>query len=217
MQENPDSQDRKGVEEDISEAPGRPEAETGKEPWKENERESRKGTEEEAEEGTEEKRTEEKNEGERRTAYTMKKRLTKSKSNRMLFGVCGGLGEYLGIDPTLVRLAFVALTLIDGVGLVIYIILAVIMPTEDSVEMTPKETVTSNLNGLHEELKQAGGGIREKSDRNRLLGSILLIVGAYLLLDRTGIFWRFRWLDELFLPVILILGGAWLLLKNRDN
>jgi phage shock protein C len=62
------------------------------------------------------------------TFYTMGERLTKSKTDRKLFGVCGGLGEYFGIDPTLIRLAFVALTLFDGIGLVIYIALAIIIP-----------------------------------------------------------------------------------------
>ena len=38
---------------------------------------------------------------EKRTTYTMKKRLTKSRKERMLFGVCGGLGEYFGIDRPL--------------------------------------------------------------------------------------------------------------------
>jgi phage shock protein PspC (stress-responsive transcriptional regulator) len=54
--------------------------------------------------------------------------LTKSKTERKLLGVCGGLGEYFEIDPTLIRLAFVALTLFDGIGLVIYIVLAIIIP-----------------------------------------------------------------------------------------
>jgi len=62
------------------------------------------------------------------TICPMKERLTKSKTERKLLGVCGGLGEYFGIDPTLIRFAFVALTLFDGIGLVIYIIMAIIIP-----------------------------------------------------------------------------------------
>ncbi len=62
------------------------------------------------------------------TICSRKERLTKSKTERKLFGVCGGLGEYFGIDPTLIRLVFVALTLFDGIGLVIYIIMAIIIP-----------------------------------------------------------------------------------------
>jgi phage shock protein PspC (stress-responsive transcriptional regulator) len=71
---------------------------------------------------------------EKSTVYKKEKRLTRSKTNRMLFGVCGGLGKYFGIDPTLVRLGFVLLALLDGIGIVIYIILAIIMPQEDSVK-----------------------------------------------------------------------------------
>lgn len=80
---------------------------------------------------------------EEHVVYTTKKRLTRSKSDRMLFGVCGGLGKYFGIDPTIVRLAFVLLALIDGIGIVIYIILAIIMPKEDNVQMIPETTKSS--------------------------------------------------------------------------
>ena len=66
----------------------------------------------------------------------MKKRLTKSKKERMLFGVCGGLGEYFGIDPTFIRLAFAALAL-QGIGIVLYIILAILMPSGEKLEMVP--------------------------------------------------------------------------------
>ncbi len=57
------------------------------------------------------------------------KRLYRSTQDRMFAGVCGGIGEYLDVDPTLVRLAFVALTLLSsGSGLVIYLILMLIVP-----------------------------------------------------------------------------------------
>jgi len=55
------------------------------------------------------------------------KRLTKS-SNRMICGVCGGIGEYLGIDATVVRLLWVLLSVMGGAGLLAYIIAAIIIP-----------------------------------------------------------------------------------------
>lgn len=64
------------------------------------------------------------------------KRLVRSRGNKMLAGVCGGLAEYLGVDPVIVRLAAVLLTLWNGVGLLIYLVLALIMPQEP--ELTPK-------------------------------------------------------------------------------
>lgn len=60
----------------------------------------------------------------------MRKRLYKSEDNRILCGVCGGVGEYLGIDPTLVRLVWVLITLAAGAGLLLYIVAAIIMPRE---------------------------------------------------------------------------------------
>lgn len=52
------------------------------------------------------------------------KRLYKSRNNRMLSGVCGGLGEYLGVDPTLIRLLY----LFSGIGIIVYIIMAIVIP-----------------------------------------------------------------------------------------
>lgn len=62
------------------------------------------------------------------------KRLYRSRTDRQLTGVCGGLGAYLGIDPTLIRIAFVLLTLFGGPGLLLYIILALIVPEEPVYE-----------------------------------------------------------------------------------
>lgn len=56
------------------------------------------------------------------------RRLYRSNSNRMIAGVCGGLGEYLNLDPTVVRLIFVLLFLLAGHGLLIYLILMLLVP-----------------------------------------------------------------------------------------
>lgn len=57
------------------------------------------------------------------------KKLTKSSENCMICGVCGGIGEYFQIDPTLIRLLWAILTFCGvGSGIIIYIIAAVIMP-----------------------------------------------------------------------------------------
>lgn len=59
----------------------------------------------------------------------MKRQLFKSSMNRILFGVCGGIGEYFDIDPTIIRLIWVILTLCGfGAGIPIYIIAAIIVP-----------------------------------------------------------------------------------------
>ncbi|WP_430389535.1 PspC domain-containing protein [Dyella sp. 20L07] len=58
----------------------------------------------------------------------MEKRLHRSLNDRKLAGVCGGLAEYLGWDPTLVRLLWVILTLLGGSGILIYLVLWIVMP-----------------------------------------------------------------------------------------
>jgi phage shock protein C len=61
------------------------------------------------------------------------KKLVRSQENRMLFGVCGGVAEYLNIDPVLVRLFFVLLALSTGWGFIVYILLAILMPEEKPI------------------------------------------------------------------------------------
>ena len=56
------------------------------------------------------------------------KRLYKSQTNEMIFGVCGGVAEYLNIDPTIVRLIWAVLVFAFGTGVLAYIIAAIIMP-----------------------------------------------------------------------------------------
>lgn len=58
------------------------------------------------------------------------KRLYRSRSDEMIAGVCGGLAEYLNVDPTVIRLVFLLLLFAGGGGLFIYLILWVIMPLE---------------------------------------------------------------------------------------
>lgn len=58
----------------------------------------------------------------------MERKLCKSPTDRMLTGVCGGIGEYFGWDPTWVRIGWAACVLIGGTGLLLYIAAALIMP-----------------------------------------------------------------------------------------
>ena len=57
------------------------------------------------------------------------KRLMKS-NNKMICGVCAGIGEYLNLDPTVVRLLWILFSMMGGAGLLAYIIAAIIIPEE---------------------------------------------------------------------------------------
>ena len=64
------------------------------------------------------------------------KRLYKARGHRMVCGVCGGLGDFFGIDATVIRILYVVISLITSaglLGLILYFILAVIIPEDDGI------------------------------------------------------------------------------------
>lgn len=62
------------------------------------------------------------------------KKLVRSRTNRTICGVCGGIGEYLNIDPTLVRLVWLVCSLAScGTGLIVYIAAALIIPEDNGI------------------------------------------------------------------------------------
>lgn len=60
----------------------------------------------------------------------MEKRLQRSRTEKMVGGVCGGLAEYFKVDPTIVRILWVLISLLGGAGILLYVILWVIMPLQ---------------------------------------------------------------------------------------
>jgi phage shock protein PspC (stress-responsive transcriptional regulator) len=73
----------------------------------------------------------------------MTKKIYRSESDRMIAGVCGGIGEYFDIDPTIVRIIF-AFILLSGGGLILYIILWIVIPTESRVNKEKEYTKQDN-------------------------------------------------------------------------
>jgi phage shock protein PspC (stress-responsive transcriptional regulator) len=59
------------------------------------------------------------------------KKLYRSRNNRRIFGVCGGLAEYFSVDPVLIRI-IAALSILSGLGIMVYIIMAIIVPLEST-------------------------------------------------------------------------------------
>jgi phage shock protein C len=78
----------------------------------------------------------------------MAKKLYRSRKDRVLVGVCGGVGNYFNVDPVLIRLAWVLASLACGAGILVYVIAAVLMPEkpEDYSQKTyePKTEETAN-------------------------------------------------------------------------
>lgn len=68
-----------------------------------------------------------------RKVLLMKKRLYRIESGKMLAGVCGGIAEYFNVDPTLIRALWILFCILGGSGILLYIILAVLIPSEDNL------------------------------------------------------------------------------------
>jgi phage shock protein C len=93
----------------------------------------------------------------------MQPRLSRSTSERMVAGVCGGLAEYFNIDPVIVRLIFVLVTLTSGIGLPVYILLWVIMPRE--VALSGQEPFERSAQQLSEDAAQPGQQFSQEASR----------------------------------------------------
>ncbi|WP_344103169.1 PspC domain-containing protein [Nocardiopsis rhodophaea] len=80
-----------------------------------------------------------------------KKKLRRSSSKRILTGVCGGIGEFVGVDAILVRLAFAVFTLLGGSGILLYVIAWLVMP-EEGTDTSVIEHIIRNFQGKQSNL-----------------------------------------------------------------
>lgn len=114
--------------------------------------------------------------------------LRRSKTDRVLAGVAGGLGRYLGVDPVILRIAFVVMTLAGLAGVLVYIIGWIAIPEEKEGE---------NIEAAH----PSGGNTARV-----IAGGVLILIGGAVLLDRV-----IPDLGRFFWPAAIILVGAFVL------
>ncbi len=135
------------------------------------------------------------------------KTLHRSSKNTVIAGVCGGLGEYFDIDPVLFRLLFVAVTLLGGSGVLIYIILWLVIPEDTSKAKDTDDTLKENAS----DMRRTGERLVKEAntDKGRLwIGLIIVLIGLFFLLD------NFISIKQFFLPSIVILAGLIVIIKG---
>jgi len=128
--------------------------------------------------------------------------LYKSSNNKVLAGVCGGIGEYFAIDTVIIRLLWVVFTLMGGAGLIAYIIAAIIIPERNS-----NQTFEENYAGYEEHNSESKGNHRNST---LVLGIILILFGAFVFL-KDFIPWIPR---DMIWAVILIGLGIFFIVKK---
>jgi phage shock protein PspC (stress-responsive transcriptional regulator) len=150
----------------------------------------------------------------------MSGRLLRSKTDRFLGGVCGGLGRYLGFDPTVIRLVFLLLIFGTGWGVVLYIALWILLPAEGSPEPGAGDVggqLSERMKGVGEDLRQATQ--RPNPKAGLWFGAGLIVVGAFLFLQRLGETLGITWLNtffgwQLILPALIILIGVAIIIRG---
>lgn len=127
-------------------------------------------------------------------------RLMRSETDKMIAGVCGGLAEYLNIDPVLVRLAFILLFLASGIGLAIYFVLWVILPTPSRAQPM--------IRVMDERAPGDPADLKSHFSPAATVGVIMIAFGAFFLLSQFG------WVNNAFWPIVLIGAGLFYLIRR---
>jgi len=156
----------------------------------------------------------------------MPSRLERSLTNKVVAGVCGGIAEYLQVDPTLVRVFFVVGTIVTGgLGLLGYVVLVVLMPLPGQAAPFVKTSgvTTSTMEGAAISDPAAttpvGAPVApaptdpEAAERRRwAFGLFLIALGAIFMFGNLGVFRIVRW--DLVWPLVLIAIGVLFLVQR---
>ncbi len=131
----------------------------------------------------------------------MKKKLYRSSRGKILAGVCTGLGEYFEIDPVLIRALFIVALFSGGIGVILYIVLWIIMPTEETIlSATSEPSEQSELDSKFVSEKH----FSEKHKGTVVTGLVLIGLGTFFLIRELFPMFSFKYM----LPIVLIAIGA---------
>ena len=144
-------------------------------------------------------------------------RLYRSETNKVIAGVCGGLGEYFNIDPTIIRILFILFAFLHGSGLIVYIIMWVLVPTESQNANLGNDHVKQNVEEMKEKAKTFAQDLKmsrhDNTHDSRFWWALLIIViGFFFLFKNFGLFEGFD-LGQ-YWPVILIILGLVFILRR---
>jgi len=157
----------------------------------------------------------------------MSKRLYKSRTEKVIDGVCGGIAEYFGIDHTLVRLLWIASIFAGGAGIILYIIAMIIIPTEPYQQTQSSQTQSSqtqsgtsyNYNPQTGEKMydvSSDGKVRRDNDESVssmvkvIIGAVFLLMGMYFIANNFfNLSWFFNVSWKVFIGILFIaIGGV---------
>jgi len=148
----------------------------------------------------------------------MANRLYRSKSDRVLGGVCAGLGSFLKIDPVFIRIFFIVWTVLGEFAVLIYILLWVIVPSDSSAEADE----TFQINDLGARFQQMGREIAEVSRQPNseliiFAGVGLIAWGIYYLIRRLVPYLDLWAYSQYLWPALLIIAGLFVIFRTNKK
>lgn len=137
-------------------------------------------------------------------------RIYRSNRNKFISGLCGGIGEYFNIDPTIIRLAYALFFLINfPLALFLYIVGTIIIPIDSGV-INYEDYDTSSSRGRYYKKNNSNIGL--------IIGLILVTLGLFLILELlVPNFKSFISKGLNFWPILLILFGIYIIFNNQEK
>jgi phage shock protein C len=159
------------------------------------------------------------------------KRLYKSRKNKVIDGVCGGIADYFEVDPVLVRVIFVLFFFFGGSAIIAYIVGMIIMPrapleTEQGPEKPPEQGEEQGKSSAKTTMKEEAASPvpASASAGSLIIGILLILIGGIFLMSNFhfpffhSFFWWFRYhFWDFFIPGIIIVLGLLLIVKGTEK
>ncbi|HOT32275.1 MAG TPA: PspC domain-containing protein [Petrotogaceae bacterium] len=152
----------------------------------------------------------------------MSKRLYKSRTEKVIDGVCGGIADYFGIDPTLVRLLWIASIFAGGAGIILYIIAMIIIPTEPYQQSQNSQAQSGSSYNYNPQTGEkmydvsSDGKVMRDNDESVssmvkvIIGAVFLLMGMYFIANNFfNLSWFFNVSWKVFIGILFIaIGGV---------
>lgn len=155
------------------------------------------------------------------------KRLYKSRKNKVIDGVCGGIAEYFDVDPVLVRILFVLFFFVGGSAIIAYIVGMIIIPVRPAGEETVdnKPVAADQARTEPEQASVTPAKTGSVSGGSLVVGIVLILIGALFLMKNFNFpffHWDFWWWFErnffrFLIPGILVVVGLVLIFKSKEQ
>jgi phage shock protein C len=148
---------------------------------------------------------------------TEKKKLYRSKTDRVIGGIAGGMADYFKIDSLIIRIIFIVIALVSQVApaVIAYLIAMIVIPKEGQSSSSTPEKITNVAGEFEDKIKSVTESFKH-NHRHRsgnMFGFILIIVGLLLLINQILPWYHVGFVY--FWPIILIVFGLYFIFRQR--